>query len=165
MTAPEYVRVPISTPRVSPVAFARNVWRFSTGQLTAASGAKVNAMTFAPLAVKDSGAAWVFDRGGLRLVGYPRLPLAIGWSELRSAELELQESATLGLQVLRIVLQPHDPTTFTRAHPGVESLWDPTVSAWSAIVSKGPQIPEETIRQTEEGLALGGHGPRAESDR
>lgn len=148
------MRVPISTPRFSPSALARNLWRFATGGLSAGSK-QTDAMTFAPLKVRASGASWVFDTAGMRLEGY-RLTVSLAWVELARADLELQSSSSLGLEALRVAVWPLDPAAFGAAHPEARALWDDTIGTWSAVLGKGPTISQTTIDLALAGLAHAG---------
>lgn len=167
------VRVPISTPRFSPTKFARTAVDFGTGvigdafarrfrrsaeQEDASALTNIDAMSFAPLATKESGAAWVFDSEGVRLEGHRRLRVTLRWQELHHVVLELQQSSMLGLQALRVAIWPVDPAMFATTHPECSALWDDTLGTYSLVLSKGPTIPQHKLD-----LALAGvthAGPR-----
>ncbi|MEO9322671.1 hypothetical protein ABFT23_04220 [Nocardioides sp. C4-1] len=165
---PAEVRVPISTPRFFPVRLVRNVLAFGTGRMSEVTARRfrddahpeappVTAMTFSPLSVRETGAAYVFDARGLRLEGYRRLRLAVEWTELDRVVLEVQSFAALGLEGLRVAIWPHDPHGFARAHRGVEATWDETAGTWSLVLAKAPVVPPEKVEAAVVGLRHAGH--------
>lgn len=84
-------RVPVRTVKPSATAFARSVWQFASGTVGDAFAGRllgrsadqptaptIDAMTFAPLEVRETGAVVVPELGGyaLALTTSPRVPQA-----------------------------------------------------------------------------------------
>lgn len=156
------VRVPIATPRFSLGRFVGTVFRFMTGEGAkpnpdAQPTAEPNAMTFAPLALRDSGASYVFDADGVRLEGYKRLPFAILWSETKQVRMQVERSQMLGLSSLQCLVWPADLEGFAAAHPQFSEFWDATVGAFSLTMQKAPTIDSQTIALAMAGARHAGH--------
>lgn len=157
--------------RPSPSAFVKAVWNFAGGTagdifvkrfrrtLTTPNrdpSPDLTAMTFAPLALRETGAVYVFDRHGLRLEGGSEVSLGASWSDLSRVALQIQHSRLLGLKMLRMVLWPTCPHTFLAAHPGSAKAWDPESRALAFAVVTATTIPQDSIDSTLTGLTFSG---------
>ncbi|MFD4033452.1 hypothetical protein ACFWVP_23810 [Streptomyces sp. NPDC058637] len=120
------------------------------------SSPDVDAMTFAPLALRETGAAYFFDQGGLRLEGSSEVSLALSWSEVDRVALQVQHSRFLGLKMLRLLVWPAYPQTFLAAHPGSAPAWDEGLGGCALAVVKAVTIPQDSIDLTLAGLAFAG---------
>lgn len=158
MTPVNEVRVPVRIMRFSPLEYARRVWEFTSGAMGAGFVTRlcsalqdpdpkerlgINAMTFAPLGPRTTGAAFIFDPEGLRLEGSREVAFAILWSEVSRVALHRQRSHMLGLTTLRLVLWPAHPQAFVDKHPGVEAAWDAELGAFGVGVSTAPRVDPE----------------------
>ena len=165
------VRVPVSTPRLSPTALGRSVWAFASGgtgtdfkdrfrralrDRRPQALVDIDAMTFSPLASRESGASYVFDAHGVRLEGYRKLRLALTWSEIGRVALQLQHSKLLGLRSLRLVVWPVDHQAFAAAHPECGILWDEEVGGYSLNLSTGTVISQTKMDLAVVGVAHAG---------
>jgi hypothetical protein len=165
------VRVPVRMMRPSPVAFAKSVWGFASGATGAAFTKRfrramrgsdpdpslgIDAMAFAPLALRETGAAYYFDPSGLRLEGSSEVSLALSWSEVARVALQVQHSQFLGLKMLRLLLWPTHPHTFLAAHPGSVSAWDAELGGCALAVVKATTVPQDSIDLTLAGLVFAG---------
>ncbi|MFM9372620.1 hypothetical protein [Streptomyces sp. Da 82-17] len=165
------VRAPVRVMRPSPVAFVKAVRGFASGATGDAFTKRlrraartpdadltqgVNATTYAPLALRDTGAACLFDQYGLRLEGSSELALAVPWTEVGRVALQVQHSPLLGLKMLRLVLWPTHPQTFLTAHPGSAPAWDPALGACTLAVVKGTSIPQDSVELALAGLQFAG---------
>ncbi|MDG9720662.1 hypothetical protein [Streptomyces sp. DH24] len=165
------VRVPVRMMRPSPLVFAKAVWEFASG----ATGANftrrfrramrdpgtdpslgIDAMTYAPLALRETGAVYIFDEGGLRLEGSSEVSLALPWSEVERVALQVQHSPFLGLTMLRLLLWPAHPQTFLAAHPGSAPAWDAGLGGCALEVVKAITVPQDSIDLMLAGLAFAG---------
>ncbi|PZT70342.1 hypothetical protein DN402_33445 [Streptomyces sp. SW4] len=163
--------MPVRVMRPSLAAFAKAVWGFAGGATEAAFTKRlrraalapdpdptlgVDAMTFAPLALRETGAVYVFDQAGLRLEGSSEVSLALSWSEVARVALQVQHSPTLGLRMLRVVLWPVDPQTFLAAHPGSAQAWDAETGGCALAVVKATAVPRDSLDLTLAGLRFAG---------
>ncbi|MGW7351296.1 hypothetical protein [Streptomyces sp. NPDC054784] len=173
------VRVPVRVTRPSPVAFAKAVRAFATGATGSAftrrlrgaahdpghdpdrgicSGPSlgVDATTFAPLALRETGAVHVFDAGGLRLEGSAEVSLALTWSEVDRVVPDVRHSPFLGLRMLRLLVWPTHPDTFLAAHPGSAPAWDAERGRCALAVVTAPAVPRDSLDLTLAGLTFAG---------
>lgn len=165
------VRVPVRMMRPSPLKFAKAVWGFAGGATEAAFNKRfrramrgpnpdpslgIDAMTYAPLAMRETGAAYFFDQGGLRLEGSSEVSLALSWSEVSRVALQVQHSRFLGLKMLRLLLWPVYPHTFLAAHPGSAPAWDAQLGGCALALVKATTVPQDSIDLTLTGLAFAG---------
>lgn len=116
----------------------------------------ITPMTFAPVALKDSGAAWVFDRHGVRVEGSAQISFALPWHEVDRVALQLVEARRLGMQVLQVALWPAAEQTFLAAHPECGPGWDADMRAVVVAVCKAVEVPQESTTLTLSGLAHAG---------
>ncbi|MDT0380146.1 hypothetical protein RM572_15400 [Streptomyces sp. DSM 42041] len=165
------VRVPVRMMRPSPVAFAKAVWGFVGGATGSAFTKRsrravlnpgrdpsrgVNAMSHAPLALRETGAAYFFDPNGFRLEGSSEVSLAVSWGEVGRVALQVQHSTFLGLKMLRLILWPLYPQSFLAAHPGSTPAWDAELGGCALAVVKATTIPRDSVDLTLAGLAFAG---------
>ncbi|MDI3405275.1 hypothetical protein [Streptomyces cavernicola] len=165
------IRVPVRVPRPSPMAFAKAVWGFAGGATGDAFTKRlrraarhpdpdpslgIDAMTFAPLALRETGAAYFFDEHGVRLEGSSEISLAVSWCEVNRVALQVQHSQFLGLKMLRLLLWPTCPQSFLAAHPGSAPAWDAALGACALAVVKATTVPQDSIELALAGLDFAG---------
>lgn len=165
------VRVPVLAIRPSPTAFAKQVWSFASGATgrvftdwfrsarrdgDAAAAPELNAMTFAPVATRETGAAYLIDEAGIRLVGSSEVAFDLTWHEIGRVGLQVQRAQLLGLKMLRLVLWPSQPQTFLAAHPECRPAWDEQLGAVTVAVATSPTTPQASIDLAKAGLAHAG---------
>lgn len=163
------VRVPVRTVKPSATAFARSVWQFASGTVGDAFAGRllgrsadrptaptIDAMTFAPLEVRETGAVVVLDRHGLRVEGSRELAFALAWSEVGRVSLQVQHSRLLGLRMLRLVFWPAHPHTFPAAHPECAPALVPELGGYALALTTSPRVPQADIDLALSGLALAG---------
>lgn len=163
------VRVPRLAMRPAPVEFAKAVWSYASGaggrdllrRVGRGAGSResveLDAMTFAPLGLRETGEVYLFDEWGLCLAAGSNEPwLAVSWAEIDKASLQVQSSQLLGLKMLRLVFWPLQPQIFRTAHPECARLWEPSREGYALAIVTAREVPQSSIDQMMAALAHAG---------